>query len=276
MILQNPSAFSAFKNIASLLPSVQNKMTHNALIKLLLDQGRTFNKTQDVFFKNMLADLEKILYQKQIPFETLYRTDKQTVLDTDTFVFCNTKNKPTYFIVERTLSAYLLNTLLGQSSSDMRTISPLSEMEKQILSSFYQRWMNLLPQEKHKPLICTSINPSETPIKTSPFSFIFKTKEQTFSFQIIFSQPTDLTEQLSWQRRLKEHVNALEIPLTGTFTQNISLSDFLSLKKGDTISFATTTHNTGILLKTHQHTVLKGRLQKEKINNVLQIETEEA
>lgn len=276
MMLDNPSAFSAFKNIASLLPSVQNKMTHNALIKLLLDQGRTFNKTQDVVFETTLADMEKMLRQKQIPFETLYRTDKHLTAETDTWAFSVAQKNTIYLSVEHALSAYLLGALLGQPIPNADPLPPLSEMEKQILSAFYQRWVRLLPQTRAQSVIFQAFNPPEIPTNTPAFSFVFKTNTHAFGFQITCAHPDAAEDQTIWRERLKAHVRALEIPLTGTVAQNIPLSHFLSLKKGDTLSFAAPADCTVVCLQTHQHPVLKGRLKKGTPNNALQVETEEA
>ena len=275
MILENPSAFSAFKNIASLLPSVQNKRTHNALIKLLLDQGRTFNKTQDLIFKSTLADWEKYLHQKQIPIETLYRTDQQPMKSTDAWCFSYTPDLKIYLILERPLSAFLLHTLLGQSPTFSSTPTTLTEMEKNILRAFYTRLLHFLPQTHQQSPIQITFSPTDIPTDIPTFSFALKTKTQSFIFQLILTQPKSFQEQTLWRDRLIHHVKTLEIPLEGSLTQTLPLSDFLSLKKGDVISFSAPLNNTSIQLNTHFYPVLKGRLTILNSEKSLQVETEE-
>ena len=275
MILENPSAFSAFKNIASLLPSVQNKRAHNALIKLLLDQGRTFNKTQDLIFKSTLADWEKYLHQKQIPVETLYRTDKQPMEPTDAWCFSYAPDFKIYLILEQSLSAFLLHTLLGQPPAASSTSTALTEMEKNILRAFLSRLLRFLPQTHQQTPTQITFAPADIPTDMPVFSFALKTKTQPFVFQLILAQPKSLQEQTAWRERLIHHVNALEIPLEGSLTQTLPLSAFLSLKKGDMISFSAPLKNTPVQLKTHCHPVLKGRLTTLNSENSLQVETEE-
>lgn len=274
MMLENPSAFSAFKNIASLLPSVQNKMTHNALIKLLLDQGRTFNKTQDVFFENALTSWEKTLSQRHIPFDTLYRTDKTSHTPMDTWCFSYPTDVKIYFGAEHALSYYLLCALLGQTPTEQNTPTSFTETEQKILGSFYGLLVRSLPQIPSHTSAHITFNPPSLPTQLKPFFFNLKTHAHTFGFQLILSQPVSLQNQNQWRARLAEHIQSMDIPVRGILEQTLPLSAFLSLKKGDTLSFAPTADKTSVLIKTHQHNLVKGHLKPVSENASLQIETE--
>lgn len=275
MTLHNPSAFSAFKNISSLLPSVQNKMTHNALIKLLLDQGRDIHKQHDIVFENTLLVWEKIFRQKQIPFETLYRTTAKAVApQTDSWTFSYPDGQQIECRPDHAFCLYLVRALLGQSDINSISDTPLSTLEKQILKPFFELLVEQLPQIHHQRAIQTTYQQlSET--NTQSVCFALKTPARLFELRLILSTPIDAQTEADWQSKLQRHITALNLPVTGTLQHQMTLADFLSLKKGDRLTFSSPLTDAAVAVQTHGQSLFQGRLLKTDTNQPLQIEPED-
>ncbi len=272
MIIENPGAFSAFKNIRALLPSVQHKIAHNALIKLLLDQGRDFHKSQHQAFEKQAAALEKILRHRQIPFDLFYHTDKPVVMtDSDSWQFSFPTGFKIIWTADRLFSLYCVQTLLGQPATDpsLRQMTPL---EQQILVPFY----TLLA----KQFALNDGQPTVTVVQHAPDKggevgyFALKTNGKTVGLRVQLIKPTLEPIENDWENKLARHVLALNLPVRGVLHKTIPLNAFLNLKKGDTLTFFNK-DDTRIWVQTNGHPLTQGRLKSIDAQSELMIETEE-
>lgn len=263
-----------FKSIRSLLPSVQNKIAHNAIVKLLLDQGKSLSAANQKTFSPILQEWERLCRIKQIPVETIYRTSDTTIPLPGSLAFqfplppshVNQNDTPclTTILIPDAFARFLVSSLLGGTSTASPTY-PLSALEKSILEKFLRSW--ILPLTYH----CEEQRDAAISA-TKSTSFIFKTKESSYLFHLTLPAASHEPAEPSFAEKLTAHLSASAMSVSGFIEQTIPLSHLMTLKKGDTLRFTTPTAETPATLKTCNHTLVIGRLHKKDKN--LQLSTE--
>lgn len=233
MIIEAPETTSA---LSALLPSVQSRLTHHAVLKLLLDQGKErLTPPQEKPDATLLKKIELLLKLKGFCVETFYQTDKESSLKYY-WTGIDLSGNPVQMALDPKSAHVLLNFLLGGTGKITHKETPLSETEQNILSHFLKGLFIQFSFVKNT----TPFTFTETAIQNPQISsFIIQTTTQKIGFSLLRPTPMEQNPVL-FSEKIKKHLMAMPLTVSGKVIKQMNLRDLMNLKKGDKIPFAAT------------------------------------